>query len=139
MKEGEEAVRAQTRSTGLQMYTGLEAGEVELVVDEQSSPHTLQVKVTNVFLPVCHAFSLHRNHLVTVSVAPRGDRLGFSTPGIIHESFLFPSFHSGLNFKLKGEHPGHKDWLGCVSSLQLEVFPCRDFARGPAGFEGIHT
>ena len=31
MKEGEEAVRAQTRSTGLQMYTGLEAGQVELV------------------------------------------------------------------------------------------------------------
>ena len=73
MKEGEEAVRAQTRSTGLQMYTGLEAGQVELA-DQQSSHHSLQVKVTNVFLPVCHAFSLHRNHLVTVSVAPRGDR-----------------------------------------------------------------
>ena len=29
MKEGEDAVKAQTRSTGLQMYTGLEAGQVE--------------------------------------------------------------------------------------------------------------
>ena len=138
MKEGEEAVRAQTRSTGLQMYTGLEAGEVELDVDKQSSPHTLQVKVTNVFLPVCHAFSLHRNHLVTVSVAPRGDRLDFLPSGIIHESLLFPSFHSGLNFKLKGEHPGHKDWLGCVSSLQLEVLPCCDSSRGFAGSQGVH-
>ena len=83
MKEGEEAVRAQTRSTGLQMYTGLEAGQVELLVKKQSSPphFSLQVKVTNVFLPVCHAFSLHRNHLVTVSVAPRGDRLDFLTSG----------------------------------------------------------
>ena len=39
-----------------------------------NTTHCTQVKVTNVFLPVCHAFSLHRNHLVTVSVAPRGDR-----------------------------------------------------------------
>ena len=31
MNEGEEAVKAQTRSTGLQMYTGLEGGEVDLV------------------------------------------------------------------------------------------------------------
>ena len=30
MNEGEEAVKAQTRSTGLQMYTGLEGGEVDL-------------------------------------------------------------------------------------------------------------
>ena len=77
MKEGEEAVKAQTRSTGLQMYTGLEAGQVELVntLQQPLQDHSLQVKVTNVFLPVCHAFSLHRNHLVTVSVAPRGDRL----------------------------------------------------------------
>ena len=96
MKEGEEAVRAQTRSTGLQMYTGLEAGQVELFVDKQSSPNTLQVKVTNVFLPVCHAFSLHRNHLVTVSVAPRGDRLDFSPPGIIHESNI-PFFSFWFN------------------------------------------
>ena len=77
MNEGEEAVKAQTRSTGLQMYTGLEGGEVDSLTMLWSSNfhnHTLQVKVTNVFLPVCHAFSLHRNHLVTVSVAPRGDR-----------------------------------------------------------------
>jgi len=82
MKEGEEAVRAQTRSTGLQMYTGLEAG---------------QVKVTNVFLPVCHAFSLHRNHLVTVSVAPRGDRvsiLDIKTGSVVSRVFNWKSFRA---------------------------------------------
>ena len=88
MKEGEEAVRAQTRSTGLQMYTGLEAGQVELCRCAILISNTPQVKVTNVFLPVCHAFSLHRNHLVTVSVAPRGDRLDSSLPGSLLESCL---------------------------------------------------
>ena len=29
MKDGEEAVKAQTRVTGLQMYTGLETGQVD--------------------------------------------------------------------------------------------------------------
>ena len=31
MKDGEEAVKAQTRVTGLQMYTGLEIGQVEFI------------------------------------------------------------------------------------------------------------
>ena len=49
-----------TRTSGMQLYTGLEGGEVV---------------VTNIFLPTCHAFSLQGQHLVTVAVAKEGDRL----------------------------------------------------------------
>ena len=48
-----------TRTSGMQLYTGLEGGEVV---------------VTNIFLPTCHAFSLQGRHLVTVAVAKEGDR-----------------------------------------------------------------
>ena len=44
MKEGEEAVKAQTRSTGLQMYTGLEAGQVELVDNHSNLYNIIQFR-----------------------------------------------------------------------------------------------
>ena len=48
MNEGEEAVKAQTRSTGLQMYTGLEGGEVDLV-DIASLCHGLAISTITQF------------------------------------------------------------------------------------------
>jgi hypothetical protein len=82
--EGEQVVRQQTRTHGLQLYTGLErAGE--------------DVQVTNVFLPTCHALALHGRLLTTVSVAARGDRvtlLHLDTRRTVTRTFQWKAFRS---------------------------------------------
>jgi len=50
-----------TRVNGLQLYSHLDQGN--------------KARVTNIFLPVCHTYTLHRNLLVTVSVAGSGSRV----------------------------------------------------------------